>query len=109
MLICLFLGDILGFTMSFSVTDIEKTAQLARLSVSEEDCSFYATQLNRIFELVEQMSAVDTDNIEPMAHPQDITLRLRDDVVTEQDKRESFQSIAPETEQGLYLVPKVIE
>ncbi len=95
--------------MSFSVSDIEKTAQLARLSVTEEDCSFYAGQLNRIFELVEQMSAVDTENTEPMAHPQDIALRLREDIVTEHDQREVFQSVAPATEQGLYLVPKVIE
>ena len=95
--------------MSFSVTDIEKTAQLARLSVSEEDCRFYAQQLNRIFELVEQMSVVDTDQIEPMAHPQDIALRLREDVVNEPNQRELFQSVAPQTEQGLYLVPKVIE
>ncbi len=109
MLICAFLGDILGISMSFSVADIEKTAQLARLSVTEEDCSFYAEQLNRIFELVEQMSAIDTDKIEPMAHPQDIALRLREDEVSEQNQRELFQSVAPETEQGLYLVPKVIE
>ncbi len=95
--------------MSFSVTDVEKTAQLARLSVSAEDCTFYADQLDRIFQLVEQMSAVNTDDIEPMAHPQDIKLRLREDTVTEQNQRELFQSIAPETEQGLYLVPKVIE
>ena len=95
--------------MSFSVSDIEKTAQLARLNVTGEDCSFYAEQLNRIFELVEQMSAIDTDQIEPMAHPQDIALRLREDVVNESNQRELFQSVAPQTEQGLYLVPKVIE
>jgi len=95
--------------MSFSVTDIEKIAQLARLSVSEEDCSFYAGQLDRIFELVEQMSSVDTTETEPMAHPQDICLRLREDSVTQENQRELYQSLAPEVEQGLYLVPKVIE
>lgn len=95
--------------MSFTEKDIKKTAQLARLSVSDDDCVFYAGQLNRIFELVEQMSAQQTDNVEPMAHPQDISLRLRSDKVTEEDNRELFQSSAPETESGLYLVPQVIK
>ena len=94
--------------MSFTEKDIKKTAQLARLSVTDDDCVFYAGQLNQIFELVEEMSQQPTDNIEPMAHPQDISLRLRADEVTEQDNRELFQSIAPETEDGLYLVPRVI-
>ena len=94
--------------MSFTEKDIQKTAQLARLSVSDEDCVFYAGQLNQIFELVEEMSQQNTDNVEPMAHPQDISLRLRADEVTEGDNRDLFQSIAPETEDGLYLVPKVI-
>ena len=95
--------------MSFTEKDIKKTAQLARLSVSDDDCVFYAGQLNRIFELVEQMSAQQTDHVEPMAHPQDISLRLRPDEVTEQNNRELFQSIAPKTENGLYLVPQVIK
>lgn len=94
--------------MSFTEKDIKKTAQLARLSVSDDDCVFYAGQLSQIFELVEQMKQQDTENIEPMAHPQDISLRLRPDVVTEHDNREAFQSLAPETENGLYLVPRVI-
>ena len=94
--------------MSFTEKDIKKTANLARLSVSDDDCVFYAQQLNQIFELVEQMSQQDTDNIEPMAHPQDISLRLRADEVTEGNNRDSFQSVAPETENGLYLVPQVI-
>ena len=95
--------------MSFSAKDVKKTAHLAQLSVSEEDCTYYAEQLNRIFELVEQMSAIDTDQIKPMAHPQDISLRLREDTVTESNQRDLFQSAAPDTEQGLYLVPRVIE
>ena len=95
--------------MSFSQEDIKKIANLARLSVSEQDCTYYSGQLNRIFELVEQMSQIDTDDVKPMAHPQDISLRLREDTVTEANQRDTFQSIAPETEQGLYLVPRVIE
>lgn len=95
--------------MSFSEQDIKNTAQLARLSVSENDCRFYSGQLNQIFNLVEQMNQVNTQSIRPMAHPRDLVLRLRDDEVTEQDEREIFQSIAPETENGLYLVPQVID
>lgn len=94
--------------MSFTQQDIKKTAQLARLRVSDDDCLYYAGQLNRIFELVEQMSEQQTENIEPMAHPQDISLRLRPDEVSEYNNRELFQSIAPATEDGLYLVPRVI-
>ena len=66
-------------------------------------------QLSGIFGLIEQMQAVDTSTIEPMSHAQDVVQRLRDDTVTESDQRELFQSIAPKTEAGLYLVPKVIE
>jgi aspartyl-tRNA(Asn)/glutamyl-tRNA(Gln) amidotransferase subunit C len=109
MLISAFLGNKFRTRqMSFTEKDVKKTAQLARLSVSDDDCVFYAGQLSQIFELVEQMSKQDTDNIEPMAHPQDIALRLRADEVTEHDHRDSFQSLAPETENGLYLVPRVI-
>ena len=95
--------------MSFSNEDIKKTAQLARLSVTENDCNFYAGQLNRIFELVEQMSSINTENTSPMAHPRDLALRLREDKVTEKDTRKAFQLLAPETEDGLYLVPRVID
>jgi aspartyl-tRNA(Asn)/glutamyl-tRNA(Gln) amidotransferase subunit C len=67
------------------------------------------TKLTGILELIEQMQAVDTKGIEPMSHSQDVTQRLRDDVVTETNQRELYQSIAPAVEEGLYLVPKVIE
>jgi aspartyl-tRNA(Asn)/glutamyl-tRNA(Gln) amidotransferase subunit C len=66
-------------------------------------------QLGRIFVMIEEMRAVHVTGVQPMAHAQDLTLRLRDDVVTEPDQRELFQSVAPRVEAGLYLVPKVIE
>ena len=96
-------------SMSLDSKDIEKIAQLARLAVDEADIPVYAKNLSNILDLVEQMSAVDTDSVTPMAHPLDEVQRLREDVVTEQDQREHFQEHAPRTENGLYLVPKVIE
>ena len=66
-------------------------------------------KLNGIFDLIEQMQAVDTTGVEPMSHPQELATRLREDVVTETNRREAFQKVAPQTEAGLYLVPKVIE
>ena len=95
--------------MSLSKEDVEKIAQLARISLDEQDITNYARDLSNILDLVEQMNSVDTSNILPMAHPLDATARLRPDVVRETDQREHFQSIAPQTEGGLYLVPKVIE
>lgn len=95
--------------MSLGKTDVEKIAHLARLAIDERDIPDYARDLTNIFNLVEQMSAADTSNISPMAHPLDAHQRLRADVVTESDQRELFQSIAPKTEAGVYLVPQVIE
>ncbi len=95
--------------MSIEDSDIKKIAHLARISIAEEDIPGYATELTNIMTWVEQMNAVDTDHIEPMAHPLHAVQRLRDDVVSEPDLREAAQAIAPETEAGLYLVPKVIE
>lgn len=95
--------------MSLDKTDVEKIAHLARLAIDENDISSYALDLNNIFNLVEQMNETDTSNITPMAHPFDAHQRLRQDVVTESDQRELFQSIAPKTEAGIYLVPQVIE
>ncbi len=88
---------------------VEKIAKLARLAINKEDASVYAEQLNGILQLVEQMDAVDTKGVLPMAHPQDLKQRLREDKVAESDQRQSFQKIAPKVEAGLYLVPKVIE
>ena len=89
--------------------DVERVARLARIAVEPDEADEVLAQLARIFGLIEEMRAVDVEGVEPMAHAQDITLRLRDDVVTEPDQRDLFQSIAPRVEDGLYLVPKVIE
>lgn len=95
--------------MSLQKEDVEKIAHLARLAISEEDVPEYARNLSNILEMVEQMSAVDTNGVEPMAHPLDAVQRLRADQVTEQDQREHFQQNAPLVENGLFLVPQVIE
>ena len=95
--------------MSLDKNDVEKIAHLARLAIAEEDIPGYAKSLSSILELVDQMNAVDTDEIPAMAHPQEAFQRLREDVVTEENQREHFQEIAPEVENGLYLVPQVIE
>lgn len=95
--------------MSLERSDVEKIAHLARLGVAEEDIPEYARNLSNILGLVAEMNKVNTDHVEPMAHPLDMAQRLRDDVVTETDQRDHFQQIAPQTENGLYLVPKVIE
>jgi len=95
--------------MSLDKTDVEKIGHLARLAIDEGDIPDYARDLNNIFGLVEQLSEADTSDITPMAHPLDANQRLRADVVTEVDQRETFQAIAPKTEAGVYLVPQVIE
>ena len=95
--------------MSLEKSDVEKIAHLARLAIDENDVPGYARNLSNILDLVEQMSAMDTDNVAPMAHPLDAAQRLRKDEVTETNQREHFQEIAPSVEDGLYLVPKVIE
>lgn len=95
--------------MSLTASDIKKISHLARLSIDDADIEQYTENLSGILGLVEQMDAADVADIEPMANAQDATQRLRDDVVTEVDHREKFQAIAPTTEAGLYLVPKVLE
>ena len=95
--------------MSLDKSDVEKIAHLARLAIDESTIPDYARDLNNILTLVEQMSAVNTDAVSPMAHPLDAHQRLREDVVSETDHRELFQSIAPKTDAGVYLVPQVIE
>jgi aspartyl-tRNA(Asn)/glutamyl-tRNA(Gln) amidotransferase subunit C len=95
--------------MPLSLDDITRVANLACIEISETEAATALTQLSGIFGLIEQMQAVDTSAIKPMSHAQDLVQRLRDDTVTESDQRELFQSIAPKTEAGLYLVPKVIE
>lgn len=95
--------------MSIEVDEVKKIAKLAALSVSDADLASYATNLSNILDLVAQMEAVDTSGVTPMSHPFDAVQRLREDVVTETNRREEFQAIAPKTEDGLYLVPKVLE
>ena len=95
--------------MSLNLADVKRIAHLARIAVEEDEMPGYLQQLSNILGLVEEMQAVDTTGIEPMAHAQDVVLRLRDDVVTETDRHAAFQAIAPQVEAGLYLVPKVIE
>lgn len=88
---------------------VKKIAHLARLNLSEDEIKQYAPQLSSILDLVEQMSQVNTDNVEPLSHPLDVYQRTRPDAVTEPDLRSKYQGIAPRVEAGLYLVPKVIE
>jgi aspartyl-tRNA(Asn)/glutamyl-tRNA(Gln) amidotransferase subunit C len=95
--------------MSIEVDEVKKIAKLACLNIAEEDIQSYAGDLSNILDLVEQMSAVDTTGVTPMSHPFDAVQRLREDVVTDPNRRDEFQAIAPKTEAGLYLVPKVIE
>ena len=95
--------------MSLGPDEVKNIAHLARLNIDESDIEPMAKNLSSILDLVEQMNAVDTRDVAPMAHPQDIAQRLRADEVLEQNQREHFQKIAPQTENGLYLVPKVIE
>lgn len=95
--------------MSISSEQIDHIARLARLKTDPEKSEYYAGQLSRIMDLVEQMNRIDIGDIEPMSHPQDVALRLRDDEVTAENQREAYQAIAPDAQDGLYLVPRVIE
>jgi aspartyl-tRNA(Asn)/glutamyl-tRNA(Gln) amidotransferase subunit C len=95
--------------MSLSLDDVKRIAYLARIAIDDIEAAAVLKQLSGIFALIEQMQAVDTTGIEPMSHAQDVVLRLRDDAVTESNQHELFQSVAPQVEAGLYLVPKVIE
>ena len=95
--------------MSLNLADVKRIALLARIAVEEDEAPGYLQQLSNILGLVEEMQAVDTTGIAPMAHAQDVVLRLRDDAVTETDLHAKFQAVAPQVESGLYLVPKVIE
>jgi aspartyl-tRNA(Asn)/glutamyl-tRNA(Gln) amidotransferase subunit C len=95
--------------MSLTEADVKRMAHLARIEIEEQEVAPMLAQLSNIMGLVEQMQAVNTDGVAPMAHAQDLSLRLREDRVTEQDQHEAFQALAPQVEAGLYLVPKVIE
>jgi aspartyl-tRNA(Asn)/glutamyl-tRNA(Gln) amidotransferase subunit C len=95
--------------MSLTLDDVRRIARLARIEVSAAEVDRTRDQLNGILGFVEQLQAVDTAGVEPMSHAVDVVQRLRADRVAETDRRADFQAIAPETEAGLYLVPKVIE
>jgi aspartyl-tRNA(Asn)/glutamyl-tRNA(Gln) amidotransferase subunit C len=99
--------------MSLNSQDIARLANLARLELSPDESARLLTQTNDFFSIVEKMRAVDTSGIEPLAHPLDtiqtMSLRLRDDVASEPNNREANQRTAPAVENGLFLVPKVIE
>lgn len=95
--------------MSLSLDDVSRIARLARIEISPAEAAQTRDQLNGILAFVEQLQAVNTNGIEPMAHAVDVVQRLRTDVVTEADRRDAFQAVAPETEAGLYLVPRVVE
>ena len=95
--------------MALEKDDVDKIANLAKLEISDNEADKVRENLSAILELVDQMQAVNTDDITPMAHPLDTTQPLRVDEVTAEDHRDEYQQIAPATENGLYLVPKVIE
>ena len=95
--------------MSLSLDEVRHIAKLARLELAPGELEATQAKLNGIFSLIEEMQAVDTDGVEPMSHPQELAQRLRADAVSETDRRDTYQAIAPQTEAGLYLVPKVIE
>lgn len=95
--------------MSVTPADIEKVAKLARIRIDASDLPELTTRLGNILAMADRLQAVDTNGIAPMSNPFDATQRLRPDVVTEVDQREQLLAIAPKTEQGLFLVPKVIE
>lgn len=95
--------------MSLSLEQVGRIARLSNIELTPADAEATQAKLNGILGLIEQMQAVDTTGVAPMSHPQDVIQRLRPDAVTESDRREAFQRVAPLAEAGLYLVPRVIE
>ncbi len=95
--------------MAIEQDEIEKIAELARIRIADDQVGEVTARITRILDMVDQLQAVDTSSVEPMANPLDATQRLRADEVTESNRRDAFQAIAPAVENGLYLVPKVIE
>jgi len=95
--------------MSLTPDDVRRLARLARIAIDPEESGAVLDRLNRVLGLIEQMRKVDTQGIEPMAHALDLVQRLRSDEVREANQRDAYQSVAPVVDEGLYLVPKVIE
>lgn len=98
-----------GFFMALTLNDVEKIARLSRLYLNDGEKAQTLQELNDIFAIVEKMQSVNTDGIEPMAHPHEAALRLREDKITETDRAAEYQSVAPEVRNRLYIVPQVIE
>ncbi|MDA0279688.1 MAG: aspartyl-tRNA(Asn)/glutamyl-tRNA(Gln) amidotransferase subunit C [Pseudohongiellaceae bacterium] len=95
--------------MALDKTEVEKIAHLARLHISESETEEVTTRITDILTLIDQMQSVDTEAVEPLAHPLDLVQRLRADEITEENQRDRLQQLAPASEDGLYLVPKVLE
>jgi len=95
--------------MSIDRADIEKLGELARIAITEENIEATTRSINEVLALVDQLQTADTDGVEPLANPHDATQRLRHDEISEIDRRADFQPLAPAVENGLYLVPKVID
>lgn len=95
--------------MALEQEDVRRAAHLARLGLNDDEAVRYVDDLSRILEMADRLRAVDTEGVDPLAHPLDATQRLRADEVTEHDQRERFQRCAPAVEDGLYLVPRVVE
>lgn len=95
--------------MALSLADVARIAHLARIEIDAAEATAVHGKLMSIFAMIDELNAVDTTGIEPMAHAQDVAMPLRSDVVTEADQHALFQSVAPAVEDGLYLVPRVIE
>ncbi|MFD1215358.1 MULTISPECIES: Asp-tRNA(Asn)/Glu-tRNA(Gln) amidotransferase subunit GatC [Microbulbifer] len=95
--------------MAVDAQTVEKLAELARIAISEETIDEVSSRLGDVLQLVDQLQSVNTEGVEPMAHPMDEIQVLRADRVTEPNRREEFLALAPQTEAGLYLVPKVID
>ncbi|MDW7746129.1 Asp-tRNA(Asn)/Glu-tRNA(Gln) amidotransferase subunit GatC [Halomonas sp.] len=95
--------------MALEHADVLRAAHLARLGLDDDEAAHYLDDLGRILAMVDQLQTLDTEGVAPLAHPLETTQRLRADEVTETDQRERFQRCAPAVEQGLYLVPRVVE
>lgn len=95
--------------MALSLNDVQRVAHLARIEITPSEAQDLQQKLLGIFTLIDQLQAVDTTGIEPMAHAQDLVSPLREDTVTEVDQHQLMQNLAPQVEEGLYLVPRVVE
>ena len=95
--------------MALDKSEVEKIAHLARLHISQADADEVTRRITDILALIDQMQAVNTDEVKPLAHPLDVVQRLRADEITETNQRDELQKLAPAAEDGLYLVPRVIE